>query len=95
MNWKPILKWTGITVGALLGFIVLFIGFQLWGFGRAVARVYDVPPPDVVASDDSVVIARGQHLAESIGGCQACHGPGMGGSSWKTWGRSACFMGPT
>ncbi|MCH7490140.1 MAG: c-type cytochrome [Gemmatimonadetes bacterium] len=94
MNWKRILKWTGITVGALLGFVVLFIGFQLWGFGRAVARVYDVPPPDVVASDDSVVIARGQHLAESIGGCQACHGPGMGGQLVEDMGPIGVFHGP-
>ena len=79
MNWKRILKWTGITVGALLGFVVLFIGFQLWGFGRAGARGYDVPPPDGAASDDSVVIARGQHLAEATGGCQTCAGQGRGG----------------
>ncbi len=80
MNWKRILKWTGITVGALLGLVVLFIGFQLWGYSRAVARVYDVPAPDIVATTDSSVIARGQHLAESIGGCVACHGAGLTGS---------------
>ena len=79
MNWKHVLKWTGITVGVLVFVVVSFVGFQLFRYGRAVAKVYDVPPVDVVASTDSAVLARGKHLALSIGACTACHGPLLGG----------------
>lgn len=42
--------------------------------------MYDVPPLDMVASLDSTLLARGEHLASSLGGCRGCHASDLGGS---------------
>jgi mono/diheme cytochrome c family protein len=43
--------------------------------------VYDVPAPTIVRSSDAAVLARGKHLAESLGGCATadCHGADLAG----------------
>lgn len=80
MNLKGVLKWSAIAVGVLVVAAGLFLGLKIIGFNRAVARVYDVPPLAVAASQDPEVIARGRHLASSIGGCRGCHGSGLEGN---------------
>lgn len=73
------LKWIGGIVGGLVLVAVLVVGVQLLRFSRALAAVHDVPAPPIVASSDSTVLARGEHIAASFGGCRACHGEGLRG----------------
>lgn len=73
------LKWIGGIVAGLLLVAVLVVGVQLLRFNRALAAVHDVPAPAIVASADSAILARGEHIASSFGGCRACHGEGLRG----------------
>lgn len=75
------LKWIGGIVGGVLLVAVLVVGVQLLRFNRALAAVHDAPAPAIVASSDSAVIARGEHIAASFGGCLACHGEGLRGGT--------------
>jgi mono/diheme cytochrome c family protein len=69
---KRILKWTGIIIGSLI--IVLTITVSL-----RQKLTFDAPYPDVKASNDSSVIARGKYLALGPAHCANCHGkPGSG-----------------
>lgn len=63
---KKVLKWTGII---LLFFIVaLFVTVQ-----SRQKLTYDAPYPNITASKDSSVIARGKHLVFSSAHCINCH----------------------
>jgi hypothetical protein len=94
------LKRVLIGVGALIGVVVLggaaFAGFQAYRFDASLDRVYPVPVPEVERSTDPAVIARGQHLMESIGGCTAgdCHGSDLGGGKTLELGPLGRITGP-
>ena len=63
-----ILKWTGIVV--LLLILAVFIFVQLtWN------KKFEAPYPDIKASKDSTVIARGRYLAYGPAHCGTCHVP--------------------
>jgi mono/diheme cytochrome c family protein len=47
---------------------------------RRFRRTYDVPEEHIAVSDDSAIIARGAHLAASVG-CADCHGEGLRGNA--------------
>ncbi len=76
---KKVLVGLAIAVGVAVVGAAGFVGYSVVSFNNSVAQVYDVPPPNLVASDDPAVIARGQHLAESLGSCLECHGDNLGG----------------
>ncbi len=59
----------------LLSIVVILLGFVLF-IQLSWTRKYDAPYPDIKASADSAVIARGRYLAYSIAHCASCHGPG-------------------
>jgi hypothetical protein len=66
-------------------------------FDGSMDHVYDVAVPDVVRSTDPAVIARGDHLVHSIGGCAsaACHGHDLAGADQPTvLGPLGQFAGP-
>ncbi len=63
-----ILKWIAIVAGVLILLLVTFVNIR----GN---RTYDAPLPDLVASQDSAVIARGQYLAFGPAHCASCHAP--------------------
>ena len=71
---KTVLK----IAGALIVVAGLGAGAFAWtkiaAFDASMAKKYDVPLPNIERSTDPVVLERGKHLAESIGGCSACHG---------------------
>jgi len=77
--WKRIAKWTALVVGVLIAAVAAFVLVEVIRFDRSTSRVYDVPVPAIVRSTDPAVIARGKHLAESLGECTVCHGASMGG----------------
>ncbi len=80
----------------LIGFVVLILVVVIGGvayvvpkvaaFDESVATVYDVPSPEINVSLKPQVLARGKHLAESIGGCIECHGKEMGGKPGEDMG---------
>ena len=61
-----ILKWTGIVLVSLFLVFFLFVQFT-WD------KKYDAPYPDIKASTDSAVIARGAYLANGPAHCGGCH----------------------
>lgn len=72
-----------LALGGVLGVAVLgfggFVGYEVMAFDSSMSKVYELPLPPVEVSTDPAVLARGQHLAESIGACIDCHGPDLGG----------------
>ena len=71
------------VVAALVGIIVVIVAgtvlVQVRSFDSAAARVWDVPLPRIAAVTDSAVLARGEHVANALGGCTGCHGPDLSG----------------
>ena len=63
-----ILKRTGIVLVLLIIGLFAFIQFT-WD------KKYDAPYPEITATTDSVVIARGKHLALGPAHCISCHVP--------------------
>jgi len=68
---KKLLKtlvWAGIVLVALV--IVLYAYVSLsWN------KTYDAPYPEISASSDPAVIARGKHLVYGLSHCASCHVP--------------------
>jgi mono/diheme cytochrome c family protein len=67
-RFKKMLKWTGIVL------LVLITGLTVVVLARQNLK-YNAPYPDIHASGDSVVIARGKHLVFSSAHCINCHSP--------------------
>jgi len=63
-----ILKWVGIVV------VVVLVGVVSTVLLRK-NRTYDAPYPDIHASKDSAVIARGKYLVNGPAHCAHCHTP--------------------
>ncbi|HLP19828.1 MAG TPA: c-type cytochrome [Chitinophagales bacterium] len=61
-----VLKWTGIAFFGLIALLVVtvFIRYD---------RTFEEPYPDIHASTDSAVIARGKYLAYGPAHCAVCH----------------------
>jgi hypothetical protein len=74
-----------------------FVYVECSKFDGSVAKVYDVPVPNLTRSTDPAVIARGDHLVHSIAGCAvaACHGQNLSGAEKSTeMGPLGQFAGP-
>lgn len=78
---KRVLKGLGLLIVVVLVAGGAFVGIQINSFNRSVKKVYDVKLPALAASTDAAVIARGKHIAESLGGCALgdCHGADLAG----------------
>lgn len=72
--FKKLLRWFGALVGIVLAVGGLFVAWQVHAYDASMTKVYDVPLPAIVVPNDPATLARGRHLAESLGGCLACHG---------------------
>ena len=62
------LKWSALTI------VLLIIGGVVYVFARQ-SHVYEAPYPDLHASTDSAVIARGEYLVYGPAHCSGCHSP--------------------
>ncbi|MEO8634358.1 MAG: c-type cytochrome [Gemmatimonadales bacterium] len=69
----------GIALGTVVGLILLLAGATWVLSSRAIARRYAVTPEAVTVPNDSASIARGRHLASTIGKCTDCHGDNLAG----------------
>src|SRR5262245_30435085 len=67
-RFKKILKWTGIILGSLIIIFVILV-FSLQN------KTFSASYPNIHASTDSAVIARGQYLAYGPAHCSGCHSP--------------------
>jgi mono/diheme cytochrome c family protein len=65
-KFKKILKWTALGLLVLAAIITLTVAARQ-------NLKYDAPYPDIKASTDSAVIARGKHLVFSTAHCINCH----------------------
>jgi len=63
---KKILKWTGIIL------LVLIAGVTIVTASRQHLK-YDAPYPEIHASNDTAIIARGKHFVLSLAHCTECH----------------------
>jgi mono/diheme cytochrome c family protein len=71
---KKILKWTGITLGALLGLILAaLVAVYILSIVR-MDHTYDIPGTALTIPTDATAIAEGQRQF-STRGCVDCHGP--------------------
>ena len=85
--------------GALLLIVLVVGGYVLWqvrAFDASMAREYPIPLPSVARSTDATVLARGDHLVHSLGGCaaQECHGPDLAGGKVMAMGPVGTIAGP-
>jgi mono/diheme cytochrome c family protein len=63
---KKILKWTGIILLALITCVTIITASRQH-------LTYDAPYPDIHASKDTAVIARGRHFVYGLAHCIDCH----------------------
>lgn len=67
-KFLKILKWTGI------GILIVIVGFVIFVYARA-NRTFEAPYPEIAASSDSSLIARGEYLVYGPAHCAYCHAP--------------------
>lgn len=80
MDKKTALKLGGLLLVVIVG-LLAFVLPKVSAFDASVAKVYDLPAPDITARLEPDTLRRGKHLAESLGGCAECHGKDMGGKA--------------
>jgi mono/diheme cytochrome c family protein len=77
MRW---LKRIGYAVGTLVGLVVIAVAVVYALSELRFRKTYNVPAEHIAVSDDSATLARGAHLAASVG-CAECHGEGLRGNA--------------
>lgn len=94
------LKRIGIAVGALVLLVAVVVGIfvyvQTSAFDKSMNQVYDIPPLKIERSTDPAVLARGEHLAQSVVPCATsdCHGTDLGGGKTAEMGPVAVIACP-
>lgn len=94
------LKRTLWGVGGTIGLVAVglggFIFQQTSAFDAAMQKTYDVPVKNVQAPNTPEAIARGDHLAHSMGGCALsdCHGNDLSGGKLLDMGPLGVITGP-
>lgn len=78
---KPILKWAGIALGAVLGLAVLGLCAVYLVSTVQLKKRYSVEVTPIAIPTDSAAIARGSHLAHSLVMCVDCHGEDLAGTT--------------
>jgi mono/diheme cytochrome c family protein len=75
------IKRIGYALGALVVLVLLAVG-TIYGVSEyRFRKTYSVAAEEVAVSNDSGVIARGEHIASAIAGCADCHGKGLKGNA--------------
>jgi mono/diheme cytochrome c family protein len=73
------LKRTAYGLGVLVALAAVSVGCVYALSAHRFNRIHVVPAETIVAADDSVTIARGEHIVTAIAGCADCHGDGLKG----------------
>jgi cytochrome c553 len=84
---RLLLRWTGITLGVLVGLLVLAYAVMYMLSERVMQRAHDVPRVSISIPTDSESIAEGKRLAIVRGCLNGCHGKDARGAvmfdDWK------------
>jgi cytochrome c1 len=90
------LIWTAAVLGIVTCVAGAYAAFEVSAFESSIGRTYEIAEPAIVHSNDPRVIARGKHIAESIGGCTSkdCHGADLGGGRTIQMGPIGTITGP-
>lgn len=93
---KKILLGAGLVLGGAIAGIGIYAGSKVSAFNASMDHVYDIPVPSLSRSSDPAVLARGKHLAESVGACATadCHGTDLGGGKTLDMGPLGTLAGP-
>jgi hypothetical protein len=93
---KRIAMWIGIALFVALAALGIYVGGVAYAFSASIDEVHDIPLPRIERSNDPAVIARGEHLARSLGGCalSECHGADLGGGSVTDMGPMGTMVAP-
>lgn len=76
---KRVLKWIGIGLGGLIGFL-LVAGVALHFVGKSrLNNAPDVATKPVTVTMDETAVARGEHLVNIVSECRECHGERLEG----------------
>ena len=76
---RKVLKWVGITLGGLIG-IIIIAAVVLYFIGTSkINKTYDVEVVAVTVPTDDQAIERGRHFVEAVALCQECHGQDLSG----------------
>nr|PZN26034.1 MAG: hypothetical protein DIU78_08830 [Pseudomonadota bacterium] len=78
-SWKLVGMRSALVLAVVAAGAATYAGVRIAEFETSMKRVYDVPLRPVQRSTDPAVLARGEHLARSLGGCFTCHGQNLGG----------------
>jgi cytochrome c553 len=79
---KRVLKWLGYIIGGLVVVLILAVGTIYAITSSRMSKSYSTSVPGLTIPTDSASIARGQHLAVTIGKCQGCHGDNWAGTDF-------------
>lgn len=77
-------RWLKGAVYGVAGLVCLILAAAAAVYGLSEARLhkqYSVTPAPLAIPTDSIALARGKHLASSVGGCIDCHGENMAGNA--------------
>ena len=74
MNAKKALKWIGISIGGVVGLVLLGTAVVYVVIGSDLSRTFDVPLTKIAVPDDQVSTTEGQRLAQVYGCFNGCHG---------------------
>lgn len=93
---KKILLGAGLVLGGAIAGVGIYAGSKVSAFNASMDHVYDIPVPSLSRSSDPAVLARGKHLAESVGACATadCHGTDLGGGKTLDMGPLGTLAGP-
>ncbi len=70
---KKVLRWIGIGLGGVVGVLVISVLVISFMGARRLNRTYEVAVDAVPIPTDAAAVARGEHLATAVSGCNDCH----------------------
>ena len=76
---KRVLKWIGYIVAGFIVVILLAVGTVYAITSSRMGKTYSPRVEPLAIPTDSASLARGRHLTENVGKCQACHGDNYAG----------------
>lgn len=76
---RRVLKWIGVSLGVLLGLVVIAAAVLYFLGGARLNKTRQVQPPAVSLPVDAASLARGEHLVNLT--CKSCHGPDLTGTA--------------
>lgn len=77
---KRALKWLGYGVGSIVALLIVAVGVVYALSSSKFSKSYPTTVESVAIPTDSASLARGKHLVEAVGKCQACHGDNYAGT---------------